>query len=345
VEGIDVEKVTDWYLREVPGTVSPLEFHLIAGGHSNLTFGVTDAAGRRTVLRRPPLGQVLATAHDMGREHRIISALGPTSVPVAPAVGFCDDVDVNGAPFYVMELVEGTVVRDEAGAATMTPEQRRRASESIVDVLADIHAVDVDAVGLGDLGRKDAYIERQLKRWSTQYHRSRDLAPGMEFPGIERAFERLSATVPPQHGAAIVHGDYRLDNCMLADDGTIAAVLDWEICTLGDPLADVGLLWVYWTDPGTSSALPQASPTSLDGFLRRDDVLERYANASGRDLSDIDYYIAFGTWKLACIIAGVYSRYAAGAMGTDVDPAQIRGFAKMVEALADAAEQTAAQLG
>jgi aminoglycoside phosphotransferase (APT) family kinase protein len=131
---------------------------------------------------------------------------------------------------------------------------------------------------------------------------------------------------------------------MLADDGSVAAVLDWEICTLGDPLADVGLLWVYWTDPGTTSSIPQASPTALDGFLRRDEVLDRYSAASGRDLSGIDFYIAFGTWKLACIIAGVYSRYAAGAMGTDVDPAQIRGFATMVEALADSAEQAAAGL-
>ena len=345
VEGIDAEKVTAWYRDNVEGTRPPLEFELIAGGHSNLTFGVTDAAGRRTVLRRPPLGQVLATAHDMGREHRIISALGPTDVPVAPALGFCDDTAVNGAPFYVMEFVPGRVVRDEATAAAMTPEQRRRASESIVDVLAGIHSVDVDAVGLGDLGRREAYIERQLNRWNTQYQRSKELAPGMGFAGIESAFERLSARIPTQHGAAIVHGDYRLDNCMLADDGSVAAVLDWEICTLGDPLADVGLLWVYWTDPGTTSALPQASPTALDGFLRRDEVLDRYAKASGRDLSDIGFYIAFGTWKLACIIAGVYSRYAAGAMGADVDPAQTRGFAKMVEALADAAEQSAAELG
>ncbi len=345
MEGIDVQKVTAWYEKNVPGTQPPLELDLIAGGHSNLTYGVTDAAGRRTVLRRPPLGQVLATAHDMGREHRIISALGPTDVPVAPAVGFCDDPAVNGAPFYVMEHVDGTVVRDEAGADSLTVEQRRRASESIVDVLARIHAVDVDAVGLGDLGRKDAYIERQLKRWNTQYQKSKELAPGMGFAGIESAFERLSARIPEQHGAAIVHGDYRLDNCMLGADGSVAAVLDWEICTLGDPLADVGLLWVYWTDPGTTSALPQASPTALDGFLRRDEVLERYAAASGRDLSEIGYYIAFGTWKLACIIAGVYSRYAAGAMGSDVDPAQTKGFARMVETLADAAEHSAAELG
>ena len=345
VEGIDAERVTEWYQREIEGTVPPLDFRLIAGGHSNLTFGVQDAAGRHTVLRRPPLGQVLATAHDMGREHRIISALGATDVPVAPALGDCDDVDVNGAPFYVMDFVDGTVVRDAHTAERLTPEQRRRAAESIVDVLAAIHRVDVDAVGLGDLGRKDAYIERQLKRWYGQYQKSKEHAPGMDFPAIDRTFERLSARVPEQHGAAIVHGDYRLDNCMLGDDGSVAAVLDWEICTLGDPLADVGLLWVYWTDPGTDSLLPQASPTALEGFLRKDEVLDRYAAASGRDLSEIDYYIAFGTWKLACIIAGVYSRYAGGAMGSSVDAAQVQGFANMVQVLAEAAEQAAAKVG
>src|SRR5690606_31157511 len=156
------------------------------------TFRVTDAAGHRTVLRRPPLGQVLATAHDMAREHRIISALGPTDVPVAPALGLCEDVEVNGAPFYVMGFVEGTVVRTEPTAERLTPAQRRRAAESIVDVLAAIHRVDVDAVGLGDLGRRDGYIERQLKRWNGQYQTSKEHAPGMDFPGIDRAFERLS---------------------------------------------------------------------------------------------------------------------------------------------------------
>lgn len=334
MEGIDVAGVTGWFEANVEGVQPPLRFDLIAGGHSNLTFAVTDDAGSRWVLRRPPLGQILATAHDMGREHRIISALGPTEVPVPPAVGLCEDPSVNGAPFYVMGFVDGRVIRDEAAAESLTIDQRRRASESITDVLAAIHAVDVDAVGLGDLGRRDGYIARQLKRWYAQYQGSCQQVPGMGFPEVDRVHDLLAARIPPQQGTGIVHGDYRLDNCMLAADGSIAAVLDWEICTLGDPLADVGLLWVYWADPDDPAALPQSSSTALDGFLRRAELMERYATVSGRDLSNLDFYIAFGYWKLTCIIAGVYARYAGGAMGSGVDQRQVEGFAAMVESLA-----------
>ena len=343
-QGIDVESVTAWLGQHAPGITAPLRFDLIAGGHSNLTYAVTDASGERFVLRRPPLGQVLATAHDMEREHRIISALGPTEVPVAPVIGLCTDSAVIGAPFYVMSFVDGTIVRDVAGAEALTIEQRRNASTSIVDVMAAIHSVDVDAVGLGDLGRKDAYVERQLKRWYQQYQGSKAQTPGMDFGAVDRVHDLLAARTPDQQGTAIVHGDYRLDNCMLGADGAVSAVLDWEICTLGDPLADVGLLWVYWSDPGDSPALPQSSPTALDGFLRKDEVLERYARVSGRDLGNIDFYIAFGYWKLTCIIAGVYARYAGGAMGSGIEQRQVDGFAEMVASLAELAEQSAAEV-
>ena len=343
-QGIDTARVTAWFEANAPAVTPPLAFDLIAGGHSNLTYTVTDGDDRRWVLRRPPLGQVLATAHDMEREYRIISALEPTNVPVAPTIGLCADTEVTGAPFYVMGFVDGTIVRDATGAESLSIDQRRNAATSIVDVLASIHSVDVDAVGLGDLGRKDAYIERQLKRWYRQYQGSKEQTPGMDFPAVDRVHALLSSRIPPQQGATIVHGDYRLDNCMLGADGRVNAVLDWEICTLGDPLADVGLLWVYWSDPGEESALPQASPTALEGFLRKDEVLERYAAASGRDLSDIDFYIAFGYWKLTCIIAGVYARYAGGAMGADVDRRQVQGFADMVASLASLAEESAAKV-
>ena len=344
VEGVDAGRVRDWLVQRVPEVDGDLDFRLIAGGHSNLTFDVTDQGGGHWVLRRPPLGQVLATAHDMGREHRIISALGPTDVPVPGVVGHCTDESVIGAPFYVMHYVDGTVVRDEAAAAGLSPEVRTTASESIVDVMAAIHAVDVDAVGLGDLGRRDGYLERQLKRWYRQYQGSKEQTPGMDFPAVDEVHAILSSRIPPQRDVAIVHGDYRLDNCMIGDDGRIVAVLDWELCTLGDPLADVGLLWVYWTDPDSDSALPQASPTALDGFLRKDDVMARYAAASGRDLSDIAFYQAFGFWKLTCIIAGVYARYAGGAMGSDVDHRQVDGFAHLVETLATSAQEAAARV-
>jgi aminoglycoside phosphotransferase (APT) family kinase protein len=332
-DGIDEPRVTPWLEEHVEGLRPPLTFTLIAGGHSNLTYRLDDADGHAFVLRRPPLHHVLATAHDMGREHRIISALGPTPVPVPPALAYCDDPEVNGAPFYVMGYVEGHVLRDTAAAERLTAEQRRTAGESLVDVMAEIHAVDVDAVGLGELGRKEGYIDRQLRRWYKQFLDSKT----REVPALENVYERLRAEIPEQGPATIVHGDYRLDNCLVGDDGRIAAVLDWEICTLGDPLADVGLLMVYWTDPDDESAALLTAPTQLPGFQRRADLLQRYAERSGRDVSAIDYYTAFGYWKLACIVEGVYARYRGGAMGSEASG--FEAFATQVERLAAAAEE------
>ena len=334
VQGIDVDQVTAWFDATFEAVAPPLQFTLIAGGRSNLTYRVDDTSGHVWVLRRPPLGQILPTAHDMSREFRIISALGPTPVPVAPALGFCADDAVTGQPFYVMGFVEGHVLRDaDTAARVFTPEQRRVAGESLVDVMAEIHAVDPDAVGLGDLGRKEGYIARQLRRWHTQWESSktRDLAV------VDRVYERLQSTIPEQGPATIVHGDYRLDNTMLADDGRVRAVLDWEICTLGDPLADVGLLMVYWAEPDDARA-PALSltPTVVAGFPTRAELRARYAATTGRDLSQLDYYVAFGYWKLACIIEGVYARYAGGSMARDgADP---RFFSDQVSQVAQAAE-------
>ena len=340
VEGVDVERVTEWFVAHAPEVAPPLTFDLIAGGHSNLTFKVADTAGHTWVLRRPPLGQVLATAHDMGREHRIISALRPTDVPVAPVVGLCLDDDVNGAPFYVMDFVDGTVVRDASVGESLSLDQRRAASESIVDVLARIHTVDLDVVGLADLGRHEGYIERQLKRWYGQFQNSKT----RELPVLEQVYESLLSEVPEQGPATIVHGDYRLDNCMVGDDGRIVAVLDWEICTLGDPLADVGLLQVYWSDPGDPALAAGGGATVLDGFLRREQLMERYAAASGRDLSGIDYYVAFGYWKLACIIEGVYARYIGGAMGHRGSADDFAFFGEQVVTLVERARQAIGRL-
>jgi len=340
MDGIDVPKVTSWFEANIDGVKSPLEFELIAGGRSNLTFRVTDAAGQHYVLRRPPLGHVLATAHDMGREHRIISALDPTPVPVAPALGFCDDPDVNGAPFYVMGYVDGLILRDASAAASLDDAARARAGQSLVDVLVAIHDVDPDAVGLGDLGRKDDYIARQLKRWYGQFEQSKM----REVPLVDEMHDFLAARIPTQQGAAIVHGDYRLDNCMLGPDGNVRAVLDWEICTLGDPLADLGLLMVYWNDPNDGSAsLAAAGATTLPGFLRREDLRAAYAAKSTRDLSHLDFYVAFGYWKLACILDGVYTRYAKGAMGSD--GASWEAFGESVIRFAEAAQAAAGRLG
>ncbi|HZU73970.1 MAG TPA: phosphotransferase family protein [Acidimicrobiales bacterium] len=343
MEGIDEPRVGAWLEANIAGARGPFSYELIAGGRSNLTFKVTDSAGRHYVLRRPPISHVLPTAHDMGREHRIISALGPTPVPVAPALGYCDDESVNGRPFYVMGHVEGHIVRDQATAEKVLDEQARRtASEDLVDVMAAIHAVDVDAVGLGDLGRKDGYIERQLKRWYGQFRQSIE-GRDRQVKAVDEVHDFLAARIPAQGPAAIVHGDYRLDNTMLGEDGRVRAVLDWEICTLGDPMADVGLLMVYWTDPDDStSALGNLAPTALPGFLRRSDMADRYAATSGRDLSELPFYVAFGYWKLACILEGVYARYEGGAMGGD--RSGFEGFGQQVEALAELARQSAASL-
>jgi aminoglycoside phosphotransferase (APT) family kinase protein len=335
--GVDAARVVPWLEANVQGFEGPAEITLIAGGHSNLTYGVTDAKGTKYVLRRPPLGHVLESAHDMGREHKIIAALGPTDVPVPPALAYCTDLEVNDAPFYVMGFVDGYIVRTaDVATEKLTVEQRRTAGESIVDVMAAMHAVDVDAVGLGDLGRKDGYVERQLRRWIKQVKGSQELTK-RELPDIDYVHDYLAAHIPaPQGGASIVHGDYRLDNCMIGHDGNVAAVLDWELCTLGDPMADVGLLMVYWNDPAEDTSLLNVSATTVDGFPRKAELLERYAKVSGRDLSQVDYYVALGYWKLACIIEGVYARYAAGVMG-NTNEAQTAGFRTNVERLAAAA--------
>ena len=341
MQGINRERVTEWLATNIVGAVAPFEFALIAGGHSNLTFAVTGAEGRRLVLRRPPLGHVLASAHDMGREHRIIAALRNTPVPVAPALGYCDDVEVNGAPFYVMGFVDEIVVRDQAAVDRLSIEARRHASESIADTLAAIHAVDPDAVGLGDLGRKEDYIGRQLKRWYGQWNQSKT----RELPAIDHVHEFLHTHTPPQGRATIVHGDYRLDNTMVNARGDVAAVFDWEICTLGDPMADVGMLQVYWTGPHDPVAGLGAPPTANAGFLDRADVLGRYSRASGRDVSGVEFYTAFAYWKLACIVEGVYARYLHGAMGTAIEPANYDPFRTQVERTAQAAADLCEAMG
>jgi len=340
--GINVAGVTAWFGEHVPEAKAPLQFDLVAGGRSNLTFGVTDANGNKWVLRRPPMSHVLASAHDMGREYRLIHALQDTPVPVPKSIGLCKDDDVNGAPFYVMEFVEGTIVRDaETAEKIFTRDQRQHAGESIVDTLAAIHAVDLHEVGLDDLARHEGYVERQLKRWHTQFQASA-AQNKREVPVINEMHDFLASRIPEQGPAAIVHGDYRLDNCMIADDGSVAAVLDWELCTLGDPLADMGLLMVYWNEISDSmSALP-TSPTAVDGFPSRAELKQRYAAATGRDVAELDFYVAFGYWKLACILEGVFARYAHGAMGND--GAAFEGFGQQVINLGEMAKASARNL-
>jgi len=345
--GMAVDPVTRWMEANIEGVAPPLSFELIAGGRSNLTFKVTDANRRRMVLRRPPISHVLASAHDMGREHRIISSLHDTPVPVPVALGFCGDESVNERPFYVMDYVEGHILRDGRQTEKLMDEATRRAmGNDLVDVLAAIHAVDVDSVGLGDLGRRESYIERQLKRWYGQFKQSQAQEEeggfGRPAPIVDEVHEALMARVPPQREGTLVHGDYRLDNTMVGEEGRVRAVLDWELCTLGDPLADVGTLHVYWSDRSESAGLPVVPVTALPGFPTRDELSARYAATSGREISDLPYYTAFAHWRLACIIEGVYARYAAGAMGGDTSAAA--GFAQAVIHQAEQARRALGQL-
>ena len=332
MQGIDIDRVSAWLAANIEGAQAPFTFDLIAGGRSNLTFRVTGADGTRFVLRRPPLGHVLATAHDMAREHRIIAAVGTTGVPVPPALGLCTDEAVNGAPFYVMGFVDGVVLDSPEKAAALAPELRVAASHHLVDVLADLHAVDVDAVGLGDLAKREGYVARQVKRWSTQWENSKT----RELPAIDEVARLLALRMPTQQGVSIAHGDYRFGNCLTdVHHGRVAAVLDWELCTLGDPLADVGYLGVYWFSGDTANARAN-DPTSAGGFPTYDDLLQRYATRTGRDLSDIDYYVAFSCWRLAVISEGVYARYLHGAMGSQ-EGVDLTSFKVGTEGLAERA--------
>jgi aminoglycoside phosphotransferase (APT) family kinase protein len=295
----------------------------IGAGRSNLTYRVQSPAGA-VVLRRPPVGEVAATAHDMGRERRIISGLAGTDVPVPAVLAWSDGGPPVDAPCYVMELVEGVVPVGSLPAGWATSEaERTRMSEVLVDVLVRLHAVDPAAHGLADFGRPDGYMARQVRRWVTQWEHAR---PAIDDAGAEagladelqRLADDLAGSVPATQRNAVVHGDYRLDNCIFdaADPGRIRAVLDWEMSTLGDPLADLGLLMIYWrqADDGppwsTASGVPGIS--ALPGFLRRAEIADRYAAATGLDLAPLRWYVAFGAFKLAVVLAGIVSRVRAG---------------------------------
>jgi aminoglycoside phosphotransferase (APT) family kinase protein len=334
--GIDPGGVEGWFRAHVAGARPPLRYERVAGGHSCLTYVVTDAAGERYVLRRPPLGSVLATAHDVGREHRVMSALRDTAVPVPRVLGLCVDERVNGAPFYVMHHVDGVVPHTAADSQRLLPSTsaRRRAAETMVDALVALHAVDVDAVGLGDFARRSGYLDRQLRRWSGQWEASKT----RDVPAMERLHAWLVEHRPAEAEACIVHGDFRLGNALHASDGTTLAILDWELSTLGDPLADVSYLLRSWVSPAAAAAAGAEGeagagpPSAAEGFPGPDEVAERYATASGRALDDLDYWMALNAWRSAAIAAGVYRRYVDGKMGDA--PPDVERYARSVEVTA-----------
>ena len=310
-----------WLAAEVPEVAvasGAVTVEKIAGGHSNLTYRIVDDAGAAWALRRPPTGGVLATAHDMSRERRYVSALHPTGVPVARPVAYGADPGVSGAEFYLMEFVGGTVLGDREAGEAYPRESRRAAGLAVVDVLAGLHSLDPAAVGLGDLHRPGSYLERQLRRWHRQVHASavEDLSV------VDAAHDRLTALLPRDERVGIAHGDYRAGNLSFTPDGRIAAVFDWELATIGDPLADLGWLLMSWARPGDTVPAGVAGPSELPGFPERDELVARYGEGTGShpDPGLVDYYVAFARWRSACIGAGVYSRYVAGVMGaTDAD--------------------------
>jgi aminoglycoside phosphotransferase (APT) family kinase protein len=328
-------RLAGWLNDHVPGgPVELTDIQLIAGGRSNLTYRLTvTAAGesRLLVLRRPPLGHVLPTAHDMSREYRVLSALAGTQVPVAPLVAACTDDEVIGAPFYVMEYVPGVVLRTRADTQALTEAQAADLSRCLADMMAAIHGVDVAAVGLGDLGRGAGYLRRQLDRWQRQW----ELSATGETPGYVELVARLTAAMPAEGQTTLVHGDFRLDNVLvsLTPKPRITAVVDWEMATLGDPLADLGLTLVYWTEegeegwltPGAETGAPTGTrgaptgtrgvstdATASPGFWTRAEFAAEYARLTGRDVSRIGYYVAFGYFKLAVVLEGIHARYRQG---------------------------------
>lgn len=304
--GLDLDRLGAWFAEHVPGAGAELEATLIAGGKSNLTYAVTDGT-QEWVVRRPPLGHVLATAHDMGREYRVISALRDTAVPVPVTHGHCEDTGVLGAPFYVMERCAGTPYRKAKELAALGEARTRSISERLVDTLAALHAVDPVEVGLGDFGKAEGYLARQVNRWKKQL----DASHCRDLPAADELHRLLAEDIPTESAAGIVHGDFRLDNVLVDDDDRITAVLDWEMATLGDPLSDLALMLVYHRLGAAGGDLVTDASTA-PGFLSEDEVVERYAQGSDRDLSRFGFHLGLAAFKLAAILEGIHFRYLQG---------------------------------
>jgi len=307
--GIDGPLLGPWLAERLPELIPPFRFTRVGEGQSNLTFRLDDAAGNAAVLRRPPLGEILASAHDMEREHRILAGLASAGARVPKPLAVCDNAAVIGAPFYVMEHVDGLIVTKVETAERLEVDARAASARSLVETLSELQAVDLDAAGLGDFKRPESLAGRQLRRWTRQWHASKT----QELPVIDDVAELLTARMPEEHESVLVHGDYRLDNAVLSPAGEVKAVLDWELCSVGDPLADVGLMIAYWNElgavAGTASALFREPVTGVAGFPTGDELAAEYARCSGRDLAELDYWIAFAYWKIAIIVEGVYRRW------------------------------------
>ncbi|MEV6340486.1 phosphotransferase family protein [Nocardia vinacea] len=326
--GLNLPALQQFFQSHVPEVSGRLTATLIQGGRSNLTYRLTDGK-HDWVLRRPPLGPLTPTAHDMVREYRIVAALRDTGVPVARAVALCEDTDVLGVPFAVVSFVDGRTLRDGDEAAALTTAQARACTDALIEALATLHSVDYQQVGLTGFGRPEGYLQRQVKRWRGQW----DRVATREITALDRLTGALYRTLPEQAGSAIVHGDFRLDNTIIdrADYGRIAAVVDWEMATLGDPLADLGLLQAYW-DPRCEPVLGvRHAPTANPGFGTADDLAQRYCCATRYDIDQLPFYRALGFFKLAVIAEGIHQRFLAGKTVGD-------GFAAVGSAVPDLLE-------
>ena len=328
MDAVPVERLEAWIAAHVPGGCGRLKVEQLSGGSSNLTFRVGDGVND-WVLRRPPLGAALDTAHDVGREHRVQAALAASEVPVARMVAACPDPAPIGAPFYLMEHLDGAVYADADAVVHLDEDDAAAAADELVDVLARLHAVDPAAVGLDGLGRPDGFLPRQLRRWRTQWER----AATRPLPAIDEVARRLEASLPPERPPALVHGDYSFNNTMWDRDrpGRMLAVLDWEMATRGDPLTDLGMLVAYWGPVGEllwRSRLPQPHRANA-GFPPASALVERYARASGRDLDDLDFYVGLATYKLAVITEGAAARLRS------TSPERAAGASAVTEALVE----------
>jgi aminoglycoside phosphotransferase (APT) family kinase protein len=303
VVGIDAAAVEAWIIGQGLGARPPMRFMRAGSGKSNLTYLVTDAAHARWILRRAPVGPLLASAHDVAREHRILRALEPTTVPTPAVLGFTDDPAVSDVPLLMMAFVDGAVV-DETVAEALEPSARARLGRSLARTLARVHEVDLRATGLEDLASQKPYAARQLKRWRRQWLDART----RELPAVEELAESLAAAIPEQHELTLVHGDYHLLNVIAAPGGEeIYAILDWELCTLGDPLADLGGMLAYWSQAGDATDGLFSAPR-LPGFPSRAELAGAYAAETGRDLTSLAFWHALGLWKIAIICEGVRRR-------------------------------------
>ncbi len=338
--GIDVTPVTAWVTDHVPGLEPPLAFERVGEGQSNLTYKVRDAADKVVVLRRPPTGEILPSAHDMGREYRVLTGLALADMPAPRPLALCEDATVTGAPFYVMENVDGLVLSTVAAAERLTPNARAQTGRSLIRTLAQLQSTDLDGTGLGEMRRPGSYASRQLRRWRRQWEASRT----RELPLVDRVADRLEASVPEETEVTVVHGDYHLLNTIVGPDGEVRAVVDWELCTVGDPLADLGLTMAYWNELGKPAAeerhLFREPITELEGFAASHELADEYGRASGRDLSAVPFWVSFAYWKIAVIAEGVYRRWLDNPT-SGTEPEHIGAAVERLTELADRAAVTA----